>query len=107
MLFAFGVVLTPWDKLVAGFAPANLLTVVATVSAMVLTGFLTARWVNLYPIESAIVAGTHSGMGGAGDIAILSASNRMRLMPFAQIATRIGGGITVTVALLAMAYLTR
>ncbi|MGW1420158.1 2-hydroxycarboxylate transporter family protein [Bradyrhizobium manausense] len=107
MLFAFGVVLTPWDKLVAGFAPANLITIVATVSAMVLTGFLTARWVNLYPIESAIVAGTHSGMGGAGDIAILSASNRMRLMPFAQIATRIGGGITVTIALLAMAYLNR
>ena len=107
MLFAFGVVLTPWDKLVAGFALPNLATIVATVSAMVLTGFLTARWVNLYPIESAIVAGTHSGMGGAGDIAILSAGNRMRLMPFAQIATRIGGGITVSIALLAMAYFNR
>ncbi len=107
MLFAFGVVLTPWDKLVAGFAPANLITIVATVSSMVLTGFLTSRLVNLYPIESAIVTGTHSGMGGAGDIAILSAGNRMRLMPFAQIATRIGGGITVTVALLAMAYFNR
>ena len=107
MLFAFGVVLTPWDKLVAGFAPANLITIVATVSAMVLTGFLTARWVNLYPIESAIITGTHSGMGGAGDIAILSAGNRLRLMPFAQIATRIGGGITVTVALIAMSYFAR
>ncbi|HEU0096637.1 MAG TPA: 2-hydroxycarboxylate transporter family protein, partial [Rhizomicrobium sp.] len=107
MLFAFGVVLTPWDKLVAGFAPANLITVVATVGAIVAGGFFTARWVNLYPVEAAIVAGTHSGMGGAGDIAILSASNRMRLMPFAQIATRIGGGITVTIALLAMAYFGR
>ncbi len=48
---------------------------------------------------------THSGMGGAGDIAILTASNRLRLMPFAQIATRIGGGITVTIALVAMTYL--
>lgn len=105
MLFAFGVVLTPWDKLVAGFAPANLITIVATVSAMVLTGFVTARWVNLHPVESAIVTGCHSGMGGAGDIAILSASNRLQLMPFAQIATRIGGGITVTLALIALATL--
>jgi malate:Na+ symporter len=105
MLFAFGVVLTPWDKLIAGFAPANLLTIVATVSSLVVTGFFAARLVNLYPVESAIVTATHSGMGGAGDIAILTASDRMRLMPFAQIATRIGGGITVTLALILMAYL--
>ncbi|WP_136683989.1 2-hydroxycarboxylate transporter family protein [Falsirhodobacter xinxiangensis] len=37
-----------------------------------------------------------------GHIAILSASNRM---PLAQIATRIGGGITVAIALIAMAAL--
>lgn len=103
MLFAFGLVLTPWDKLVAGFAPANLITIVATVLSLIATGFFTARWVKLHPIEAAIVTGTHSGMGGAGDIAILTASNRMRLMPFAQIATRIGGGITVSLALIAMA----
>lgn len=105
ILFTFSVVLTPWEKLVAGFAPANLITIAATVFAMVTTGFFTARFVNLYPIDAAIVTGTHSGMGGAGDIAILSASNRMRLMPFAQIATRIGGGLTVTVALIAIALL--
>lgn len=103
MLFAFGVALTPWDKLVEGFHPANLLTIVATVTSMVLTGFFIAKRVNLYPVEGAIVTSTHSGMGGAGDIAILTASNRMQLMPFAQIATRIGGGITVTLALIAMA----
>lgn len=103
MLFAFGLVLTPWDKLVAGFAPTNLITIVATVLSLITTGFFAARWVKLHPVEAAIVAGTHSGMGGAGDIAILTASNRMRLMPFAQIATRIGGGITVSLALIAMA----
>lgn len=105
MLFAFSVALTPWDKLVEGFHPANLLTIVATVTSMVATGFFISKRVNLYPVEGAIVTSTHSGMGGAGDIAILTASNRMQLMPFAQIATRIGGGIMVTVALIAMAAL--
>jgi malate:Na+ symporter len=104
MLFAFSIVLTPWHRLVIGFAPANLMTIAATVSSLVVTGFLVARWVKLYPIESAIVTSTHAGMGGAGDIAILTASNRMRLMPFAQIATRIAGGITVVVALVAAAH---
>ncbi|SMO93190.1 2-hydroxycarboxylate transporter family protein [Paracoccus laeviglucosivorans] len=105
MLFAFGIVLTPWEKLVEGFAPANLITIVVTVITMTASGYLTARLVKLYPIEAAIVTSTHSGMGGAGDIAILSASNRMMLMPFAQIATRIGGGITVAVALILMTLL--
>lgn len=102
ILFTFSLILTPWESLIAGFAPANLLTIVSTVVAMVAGGFFTARFVNLYPIEAAIVTSTHSGMGGAGDIAILTASNRMRLMPFAQIATRIGGGITVALALILM-----
>lgn len=105
MLFAFGIVLTPWQTLIQGFAPANLITIVVTVLSMTASGFFIGRYVKLYPVESAIVASTHSGMGGAGDIAILSASNRMLLMPFAQIATRIGGGITVALALIAMAAL--
>ena len=102
LLFAIGVAMTPWDKLVAAFAPANLLTIVATVLTMVLTGFFVGRWVKLYPIETAIITACRCGQGGTGDVAILTASNRMQLMPFAQIATRIGGLITVTLALVAL-----
>ncbi|MEF9674291.1 2-hydroxycarboxylate transporter family protein [Pseudomonas sp. PCH446] len=38
-------------------------------------------------------------------MAILTAANRMQMMPFAQIATRIGGGIMVTLALIAISQL--
>jgi malate:Na+ symporter len=102
LLFAIGVALTPWDKLIAAFAPANLITIIATVGTMVTTGFFVARWINLFPIETAIISACRCGQGGTGDVAILTASNRMQLMPFAQIATRIGGLITVTLALLTL-----
>ena len=82
--------------------PANLVTIVATVATLMTTGFFVGRWVKLYPIEAAIVNACHSGQGGTGDVAILTAANRMQMMPFAQIATRIGGAITVTLALIAL-----
>src|ERR1700758_4934526 len=100
LLFAIGVALTPWDKLVAAFNLPNLVTIVATVATLMATGFVVARFLNMYPIDVAIVNACHSGQGGTGDVAILTAANRMQLMPFAQIATRIGGAITVTLALI-------
>jgi malate:Na+ symporter len=105
LLFAIGVALTPWDKLVAAFHPANIITIVSTVVAIIGTGFVVGRFMNMYPIETAIVNACHSGQGGTGDVAILTAANRMQLMPFAQIATRIGGAVTVTVVLLILGYL--
>src|SRR6185369_1795567 len=105
LLFAIGIALTPWDKLMAALHPANLATIISTVVTLMGTGFLVARWVKLYPIEAAIVNACHSGQGGTGDVAILTAANRMQMMPFAQIATRIGGAITVTIVLLIMGYM--
>ena len=106
LLFAIGVSMTPWDKLVSAFNVLNLITIISTVVTLMATGFVVGRWLNMYPIETAIVNACHSGQGGTGDVAILTAANRMQMMPFAQIATRIGGAITVTLTLIAMSQLT-
>jgi malate:Na+ symporter len=105
LLFAIGVALTPWDKLMAAFHPANVITIVSTVVTIVATGFFVGRLMGMYPIETAVVNATHSGQGGTGDVAILTAANRMQLMPFAQIATRIGGAVTITAVLAILDYL--
>jgi len=105
LLFAIGVSITPWDKLVEAFKVPYLIVIVSTVSTLMATGFVVGRLLNMYPIETAIVNACHSGQGGTGDVAILTAANRMQLMPFAQIATRIGGAITVTLTLIVLSQL--
>jgi malate:Na+ symporter len=106
LLFAIGVSLTPWDKLMAAFTITNLITIVATVLTLMATGAFVGRLLKMYPIETAIVNACHSGQGGTGDVAILTAANRMQLMPFAQIATRIGGALTVTGTLIVLKWFT-
>ena len=105
LLFAIGVSMTPWNKLMAAFNLPNVITIVSTVATLMATGALVGRWLNMYPIEAAIINACHSGQGVTGDVAILTAANRMQLMPFAQIATRIGGAITVTLVLILLSRL--
>ncbi len=99
LLFAIGVSLTPWEKLIAAFTAGRLITIVAMVLTLFITGFVLSRRVGMHPIEAAIVTGCRASQGGTGDVAILTAADRLQLMPFAQIATRIGGALTVTLAL--------
>lgn len=102
LLVGVGVLYTPWDKVLQAISPAYIITVVATVLTMITSGFFVGKYMKMYPIEAAIVTGTHSGLGGTGDVAILSAANRMELMPFAQIATRLGGAGVVVLAVIIM-----
>ena len=99
LLFAIGVALTPWDKLMEAFTLAMVTTIVATVVSLMGTGFFVGRMLGMYPVEAAIVTGCRASQGGTGDVALLTACNRLQLMPFAQIATRIGGALTVITAL--------
>ncbi|POJ81877.1 2-hydroxycarboxylate transporter family protein, partial [Klebsiella pneumoniae] len=65
---------------------------------------LVGKKIGMHPIDVAIVSCCQSGQGGTGDVAILPAGNRMSLMPFAQIATRIGGAINVSLGLLFLSH---
>ena len=99
LLFAMGVAKTPWEKLLVAFNLPEIITIAATVTTLTAVGFLSGRVVGLYPVEAGIIAACRASQGGTGDVAILSACDRLRMMPFAQVATRIGGAITVTLTL--------
>lgn len=98
LLVGVGALYTPWKDVVAAISPAYIVTVAATVISMVASGFYVGKYMNMYPVESALVTACHSGLGGTGDVAILSAANRIELMPFAQVSTRLGGACMVVMA---------
>lgn len=103
ILFAVGVAITPWDKIMEAFAIVNIIVIVSTVVSLVTTGFFVSKKLGMYPVDAAVISCCQNGQGGTGDVAILTAAERMELMPFAQIATRIGGAINVSVSLLILA----
>ena len=102
LLFAIGVAMTPWKALIGGFTLANLITIFVTVASLIGSGFIVGKMLGMYPVDVAIVNACHGGQGGTGGVAILTAANRMQLMPFAQIATRIGGAVIVSLGLIVL-----
>lgn len=105
VLFLAGLLQMPWERFIAGFSWASLAAILATVGTLALAGHVLSRWIGLRPVDSALVTLTRAAMGGTGDVAILRAGRRLDLMPFAQIATRVGGAVTVALALVAAGYL--
>lgn len=104
VMIGLGMLYVPLDSVVKVFSVGYVLVCVSVVVAMTVAGFFIGNLMKMYPIESAIVTCCHSGLGGTGDVAILSASNRMSLMPFAQISTRIGGASTVILATILLRF---
>ena len=92
-----------FETLTPAFFVISAVVVIGGVIGAGLTGML----VKFFFVESAITAGLcMSNAGGNGDIQILSASNRMELMPFAQISSRLGGAIVLVIqSLLAALFL--
>lgn len=69
---------------------------VATVLLSIIIAGVLGYLMGFFFVESAIMAGIGlADMGGTGDIAVLTASNRMHLLPFLQISSRIGGALDI------------
>jgi len=102
LLVGLGILYVPWKDLISAFTFGYFCICASSVISMILSGWFIGRFLNMYPVESAAVTACHSGLGGTGDVAILSACDRMGLMPFAQISTRIGGACMVVVAIFAI-----
>lgn len=105
LLFGVGVAMTPWKSLVTVFTNVPMLiTIFITVTAIVVAAFFSAKFLGMYPVDTAIAVSCCSGQGGTGALAILAAGDRMNLMPFAQVAVRLGGAITVTLSIFLMRF---
>ncbi|XEO94653.1 2-hydroxycarboxylate transporter family protein [Latilactobacillus sakei] len=103
LLFGVGVAMTPWKSLITVFTNVPMLiTIVVTVTGIVAAAFFSAKFLGMYPVDTAIAVSCCSGQGGTGALAILAAGDRMVLMPFAQVAVRLGGAITVTLSIFLM-----
>jgi Na+/citrate or Na+/malate symporter len=59
----------------------------------------------MYPIDVACVRSCSATQGGTGDVAILTAANRLQFLPCCSIATRLGGACVVTIGITLMRML--
>ncbi len=86
-------------ELVSACSPSNLIIAAVIVLGAILGSALVGKLVGFYPIDSAVTAGLcMANRGGAGDIAVLSAAKRMGLISYAQLSSRVGGGIVLIIA---------
>lgn len=99
LLVGIGVAYTDLNAVISAFSLTYIVLVFVTVTGSVVGAGLVGSLSGFYPIEAAITGGLcMANMGGTGDVAVLSSSKRMELMPFAQISSRLGGAFMLILA---------
>ena len=79
-------------------SPGFVIIATAVVLGAIIGAGLIGMLVKFYFVESAVTAGLcMANAGGNGDVMVLSSCDRMNLMSFAQISSRIGGALVLVV----------
>ncbi|MBR2259080.1 MAG: 2-hydroxycarboxylate transporter family protein [Blautia sp.] len=106
LLFGIGLCYLDLGQVISSFSWTYLALCGVTVIGAFFGAALVGKIVGFYPVEAGVTAGLcMSNMGGTGDVAVLSAADRMELMPFAQISSRLGGAIILLLGSLLLSTL--
>ena len=106
LLVGIGLCYLSLDTVIESFSVTYLILCLVTCVGAFFGAAIVGKWVGFYPVEAGITAGLcMANMGGTGDVAVLSAADRMELMPFAQISSRLGGAIILILGSLLLSTL--
>ena len=106
LLMGIGLCYLSINTVIETFTLQYLLLCLVTCLGAFFGAAIVGKLVGFYPVESGLTAGLcMANMGGTGDVAVLSAANRMELMPFAQISSRLGGAIILLLGSLLLSLL--
>jgi len=101
LLMGIGIAYTDLGQVIDALSLQFIVLVALVILGVIIGSMVVGKLVGFYPIEAAITAGLcMANMGGTGDVAVLTAANRMELMPFAQISSRLGGAFIILLATL-------
>jgi len=106
LLMGIGLCYLDIGQVVESFSITYLVLCGVTVLGAFFGAALVGGLVGFYRDEAGITAGLcMANMGGTGDVAVLSAADRMELMPFAQISSRLGGAVILLIGSLLLSTL--
>lgn len=106
LLIGIGVAYTDLKEVASAISVTYVVLVSMTVIGAIIGSGFVGKLLGFYPVEASITGGLcMANMGGTGDVAVLSAANRMLLMPFAQISSRLGGAFMMIVATALLKFL--
>ncbi|MBF8999112.1 MULTISPECIES: citrate/sodium symporter CitS [Vibrio] len=99
LMVGVGIAYTDLGAVISAISFTNVILAGLIVVGAILGASLGGWAMGFYPVESSITAGLcMANRGGSGDLEVLAASNRMSLLSYAQISSRLGGGIVLVIA---------
>lgn len=99
LMVGVGIAYTDLGEVMNALTFTNVIIAALIVFGAIFGAAIGGWMMGFYPVESSITAGLcMANRGGSGDLEVLAASNRMNLLSYAQISSRLGGGIVLIIA---------